>query len=105
MARGSIPAVLISLLIITKSSKPPSSGRDLNWNTLFGSISYQTEQGSVANQHLLEPGLLREANGGYLILQLDEATSISPISGFKLQNAMQKARLDWNAALSGKGKT
>jgi Lon-like ATP-dependent protease len=38
----------------------------------------------------LEPGLLREANGGYLILQLDELLD-QPHLWFKLKNAMQKA--------------
>ncbi|MFR9721722.1 AAA family ATPase, partial [Aeromonas diversa] len=69
----------------------------LNWDTLFGSINYQTEQGSVyANHHLLEPGLVREANGGYLILPLDELLA-QPHLWFKLKNAMQKGELDWNA--------
>ena len=95
--------VLINLLIHHEQQEAPVVyGRDLNWDTLFGSINYQTEQGSVyANQHLLEPGLLREANGGYLILQLDELLD-QPHLWFKLKNAMQKGELDWNAYQEGK---
>jgi Lon-like ATP-dependent protease len=46
--------VLINLLIHHEDQQAPVVyGRDLNWDTLFGSINYQTEQGSVyANQHL-----------------------------------------------------
>ncbi|MFQ2479009.1 Lon protease family protein [Aeromonas caviae] len=95
--------VLINLLIHHEDQQAPVVyGRDLNWDTLFGSINYQTEQGSVyANQHLLEPGLLREANGGYLVLQLDELLD-QPHLWFKLKNAMQKGELDWNAYQEGK---
>lgn len=95
--------VLINLLIHHEEQEAPVVyGRDLNWDTLFGSINYQTEQGSVyANQHLLEPGLLRQANGGYLILQLDELLD-QPHLWFKLKNAMQKGELDWNAYQEGK---
>ncbi|MGL5303368.1 MAG: Lon protease family protein [Aeromonas sp.] len=95
--------VLINLLIHHPQPEAPIVyGRDLNWETLFGSINYQTEQGSVyANQHLLQAGLLREANGGYLILQLDELLD-QPHLWFKLKNAMQKGELDWNAYQEGK---
>ncbi|UBO75825.1 Lon protease family protein [Aeromonas rivuli] len=95
--------VLINLLIHHDEQQAPVVyGRDLNWDTLFGSINYQTEQGSVyANQHLLEPGLMREANGGYLILQLDELLD-QPHLWFKLKNAIFKGELDWNAYQEGK---
>ena len=40
--------VLINLLIHHEDQQAPVVyGRDLNWDTLFGSINYQTEQGSV----------------------------------------------------------
>lgn len=95
--------VLINLLIHHEDKQAPVIfGRDLNWDTLFGSINYQTEQGSVyANHHLLEPGLVREANGGYLILPLDELLD-QPHLWFKLKNAMQTGLLDWNAYQEGK---
>ncbi|MFR9718296.1 Lon protease family protein [Aeromonas diversa] len=95
--------ILINLLIHHEQKEAPVIyGRDLNWDTLFGSINYQTEQGSVyANHHLLEPGLVREANGGYLILPLDELLA-QPHLWFKLKNAMQKGMLDWNAFQEGK---
>ncbi|MGL5947929.1 MAG: Lon protease family protein [Aeromonas sp.] len=98
--------VLINLLIHhPEQDAPLIYGRDLTWDSLFGSINYQTEQGSVyANQHMLEPGLLREANGGYLILQLDELLD-QPHLWFKLKNALEKGELDWNAMGENKSLT
>lgn len=95
--------VLINLLVHHEQRElPVIFGRDLSWDTLFGSINYQTEQGSVyANHHLLEPGLVRQANGGYLILPLDELLD-QPHLWFKLKNAMQQGFLDWNAYQEGK---
>ena len=60
----------MNLMIHQTQQQPPVIyARDLTWRSLFGAINYVTEQGSVySNHHLLEPGLLREANGGYLVV-------------------------------------
>jgi Lon-like ATP-dependent protease len=74
---------------------PVIFARDLTWRSLFGSVNYVTEQGSIySNHHLLEPGLVRQANGGYLIIQTDELLA-KPALWFKLQNALAKGSLDW----------
>lgn len=80
------------------TSKPPVVfARDLSWRSLFGAVNYVTEQGSIySNHHLLEPGLVRQANGGYLIIPTDELLA-KPALWFKLQNALAKGVLDWSA--------
>ncbi len=96
---GFVHPVLINLLIHHQTQTPPVIyGRDLTWETLFGSINYQTEQGSVfSHHHLLDPGLLREANGGYLVLPLEELLG-KPELWFKLRNALETGFLDWSSA-------
>jgi Lon-like ATP-dependent protease len=90
--------VLINLLIHHETETPPVIyGRDLSWASLFGAINYQTEQGTIySHHHLLESGLLREANGGYLILPLEELMD-QPELWFKLRNALETGFLDWSS--------
>lgn len=94
---GFVHPVLINLLIHHETQTPPVIyARDLTWETLFGSINYQTEQGSVfSHHHLLDPGLLREANGGFLVLPLEELLG-KPELWFKLRNALETGFLDWS---------
>ncbi|WP_108650894.1 AAA family ATPase [Dongshaea marina] len=89
--------VLINLLIHHDTGqRPVLFARDLSWEKLFGSVNYQTEQGSVfSHHHLLEPGLVRQANGGYLVLPIDELLD-QPHLWFKLRNAIAEGYLDWN---------
>ena len=91
--------LLINLMVHHETEAPPVIyARDLSWRSLFGSINYLTEQGSVySNHHLLEPGLLREANGGYLVLPVEELL-MKPQLWFKLHNAISAGYLDWAAA-------
>lgn len=91
--------VLMNLMIHQTQQQPPVIyARDLTWRSLFGAINYVTEQGSVySNHHLLEPGLLREANGGYLIIPVDELL-MKPQLWFKLHNALTTGYLDWSTA-------
>lgn len=90
--------VLINLLIHHETETPPVIyGRDLSWTSLFGAVNYQTEQGTVySHHHLLEPGLLREANGGFLVLPLEELLD-KPELWFKLRNALETGFLDWSS--------
>lgn len=90
--------VLMNLMIHQLQPQPPVIyARDLTWRSLFGAINYVTEQGSVySNHHLLEAGLLREANGGYLIIPVDELL-MKPQLWFKLHNALTTGYLDWSA--------
>ena len=90
--------ILINLLIHHETETPPVIyGRDLSWQTLFGGVNYQTEQGTVySHHHLLEAGLVREANGGFLILPLDELLD-DPALWFKLRNALETGFLDWTS--------
>ena len=89
--------ILINLMIHHETETPPVIyGRDLDWPTLFGELNFQTEQGTVfSHHHLLEPGLLREANGGFLILPLEELMD-DPALWFKLRNTLETGFLDWS---------
>ncbi|WP_341504107.1 Lon protease family protein [Gallaecimonas sp. GXIMD4217] len=67
--------VLISLMVHHKDSQRPPVvvNRQLSDAGLFGEITFQTIQGSVStDQHLLRPGDLHQANGGYLLVSADE---------------------------------
>lgn len=96
--------ILINLLIHHASENVPLIyGRDLSWESLFGAVSFQTEQGTVfSHHHLLEPGLLREANGGFLILPLEELLA-DPDLWFKLRNALETGFLDWTPSKEAQG--
>lgn len=88
--------VIINLMVAhQKNTVPVIYGRDLNWFSLFGKVNYLTEQGTVySNQNLLEPGLVRRANGGYLILPISELIR-QPGLWYKLNNAIAQGILDW----------
>lgn len=88
--------VIMNLMVAhDKNRVPIIYGRDLNWNNLFGKINYLTEQGTVySHQNLLEPGLVRIANGGYLILPIEELVR-QPHLWYKLSNALAVGSLDW----------
>ena len=62
---------------------------------LFGDIAMVTEQGStVANHHLLQPGLLHQANGGVLILPAERLLE-SPHLWFELKSALLDGQIQW----------
>ncbi|MGN1357298.1 MAG: AAA family ATPase [Succinivibrionaceae bacterium] len=88
--------VIMNLMVAHEKNRVPIIyGRDLNWNNLFGKINYLTEQGTVySHQNLLEPGLVRIANGGYLILPIEELVR-QPHLWYKLSNALAVGSLDW----------
>ncbi len=88
--------VIMNLMVAHgKNRVPIIYGRDLNWYSLFGKINYLTEQGTVySHQNLLEPGLVRIANGGYLILPIIELIR-QPHLWYKLSNALEIGSLDW----------
>ncbi len=90
--------VIINLMVThKKNTVPVIYGRDLNWFSLFGKVNYLTEQGTVySNQNLLEPGLVRRANGGYLILPISELVR-QPGLWYKLSNAVAQGVLDWES--------
>ena len=75
---------------------PPLNYIDqLSWSGLFGAVNYLTEQGSVIASHLLlEPGALRQANGGYLILNINDLIE-QPHIWFKLKATLLSQTLDW----------
>lgn len=88
--------VIINLMVShSKNTVPVIYGRDLNWFSVFGKVNYLTEQGTVySHQNLLEPGLLRLANGGFLILPVSELIR-QPAIWYKLSNALAQGYLDW----------
>ncbi len=88
--------VLINLMVAHQKDRVPVIyGRDLNWYTLFGKVNYLTEQGTTySHQNLLEPGLVRIANGGYLILPIAELIR-QPYLWYKLANSLEMGSLDW----------
>ncbi len=87
-----------------KDVSPVICGRNLSWHSLFGKVNYLTEQGTTySNQSLLEPGLVRRANGGYLILPAAELAR-QPLLWFKLANTLRTGTLDWeNSYQEGTG--
>lgn len=89
--------VLMNLLVCHKdpSQVPIIFGRDLTWKKLFGAVNYLTENGSTySHHHLLDAGLLRKADGGYLILPIEELIH-NPYLWFKLKHSLSSGLLDW----------
>ncbi|MGN1392814.1 MAG: AAA family ATPase [Succinivibrionaceae bacterium] len=88
--------VLMNLLVCHEPNKPPVIfGKDLTWKKLFGGVNYLTENGTTySHHHLLDAGLLRQADGGFLILPLEELIH-NPILWFKLKNTLDSGLLDW----------
>lgn len=89
--------VIMNLMVAREDGRiPVIYGRDINWHSLFGKVNYLSEQGTVySHQNLLEPGLLRIANGGYLILPLSELNR-QPLLWYKLANVLEEGTLDWS---------
>lgn len=89
--------VLINLMVHRHDSTIPIvHARQFSAEQLFGAIHFQTEQGSVfSHHHLLEPGLIHQANGGYLIVPIEELLD-QPNLWFRLKNALVSRRVDWS---------
>ncbi|MCG7531458.1 AAA family ATPase [Psychrobium sp. MM17-31] len=65
---------------------------------LFGDIAQVTEQGTtVANHHLLQPGLLHQANGGVLVLPSDRLLE-NPQLWFELKSSLFDRQIKWTSA-------
>jgi len=65
---------------------------------LFGDIAMVTEQGStVANHHLLQPGLLHRANGGIIVLPAERLLE-APELWFELKSALFDQQIKWISA-------
>ncbi len=65
---------------------------------LFGDIAIVTEQGTtVANHHLLQPGLLHHANGGVLILPAERLLE-TPALWFELKSSLFDRQIKWTRA-------
>ncbi|NRA71774.1 MAG: AAA family ATPase [Gammaproteobacteria bacterium] len=67
---------------------------------LFGDIAMLTDQGStVANHHLLQPGLLHYANGGVMILPAERLLD-DPNLWFELKSSLLDQEIKWTCANS-----
>lgn len=88
--------VLMNLMVChEKNQQPVIYARDLTWKKLFGGVNYLTENGTTySHHHLLEAGLLRRADGGFLILPVSELIH-NPMLWFKLKNTLDSGQLDW----------
>lgn len=89
--------VLMNLMVCHEANVPPIIfGRDITWKKLFGGVNYLTENGTTySHQHLLEAGLLRRADGGFLVLSVEELVH-NPYLWFKLKHSLQAGVLDWD---------
>lgn len=89
--------VLINLMVHRNTDTMPIVyARQFSPEQLFGAVHFQTEQGSVfSHHHLLEPGLIHQANGGYLIVPIDELLE-QPQLWFRLKNALITRQIEWN---------
>ncbi|PSJ47833.1 peptidase S16 [Zobellella endophytica] len=89
--------ILINLMVHRYDETIPIVyARQFSPEQLFGAIHFQTEQGSVfSHHHLLEPGLIHQANGGYLILPIEELLE-QPSVWFRLKNALATRQVEWS---------
>lgn len=89
--------VLINLMVHRHdTTMPVVYARQFTPEQLFGAVHFQTEQGSVfSHHHLLEPGLLHQANGGYLIVPIEELLD-QPHLWFRLKNALVTRQIEWS---------
>ncbi len=98
IAQEKIPAdqVIMNLMVSHQPNKAPLIfGCDLTWKKLFGCVNYLTENGTTYSSHnFLEPGLLRKADGGYLVLPVEELVH-NPILWFKLKHTLELGLIDW----------
>ncbi len=88
--------VILNLMVQHLPDRPPLLfGHDLTWKNLFGCVNYLTENGTTYSSHeLLEPGLLRSADGGYLVLRISELVH-SPALWFKLRHILESGLAGW----------
>lgn len=88
--------VLMNLMVCHEEGKAPVIyARDLTWKKLFGGVNYLTENGTTySHHHLLEAGLLRKADGGFLIIPAEELIH-NPMLWFKLKSSLESGLLDW----------
>lgn len=91
--------VLINLMVHRHDNTIPIVyARQFTPEQLFGAIHFQTEQGSVfSHHHLLEPGLIHQANGGYLIVPIEELLD-QPNLWFRLKHALAARQVEWSRA-------
>ncbi|NRA62825.1 MAG: AAA family ATPase, partial [Psychrobium sp.] len=69
-----------------------------DYSKLFGQIAMITEHGTtVANHHLMQPGLLHQANGGVLILPAERLLD-DPSLWFELKSALFDKKINWSGA-------
>ncbi|ART83837.1 peptidase S16 [Oceanisphaera profunda] len=89
--------VLINLMVHRHDdSMPIVHARQFTPEQLFGAVHFQTEQGSIfSHHHLLEPGLIHQANGGYLIVPIEELLE-QPNLWFRLKNALVSRQIEWS---------
>ena len=53
-----------------KEGAPVIMDSNYSYNNIFGAIEYENYYGSLKTDHtMLKPGLLQQANGGYIIFQ------------------------------------
>ncbi|WP_417356582.1 AAA family ATPase [Gallaecimonas pentaromativorans] len=89
--------VLLNLLVNQKPDEVPIvHNRDLSEVGLFGEITFETQDGTVlVNQHLLRPGDLHKANGGYLLVSATELVE-QPELWTRLKEALFSQRIHWS---------
>lgn len=59
-----------------KTGSPVIMDSNYSYNNLFGSIEYENVYGALRTDHtMLKPGLLHQANGGYIIFQAKDLLS------------------------------
>ena len=89
-------SAIANVMVYHDTEVPPVIfARDISWTSIFGKVNYLSDQGTYYSNHqLLEPGLLREASGGFLVLPVSELLANPPIWQ-KLKNALQKGEIDW----------
>lgn len=89
--------VLFNLLVNHQdpAQVPIVHNRDLSDVGLFGEITFETQEGTVsANQHLLRPGDLHSANGGYLLLSAAELLE-NPELWTRLKESLFAQSIHW----------
>lgn len=88
--------VLMNLMVCHEPDRPPVIfARDLTWKKLFGGVNYLTENGTTySHHHLLEAGLLRKADGGFLVIPAAEL-ALNPPLWYKLKNILSAGTADW----------
>ena len=92
------PVLINQMIHRTDLEVPVIYARQFTPEQLFGAIHFQTEQGTVfSHHHLLEPGLIHQANGGYLIVPIEELL-VQPNLWFRLKSALVTRCIEWTRA-------